>query len=89
MPIKKSASKHLRQTKKRTVKHNQTKRELKEYIKKTRQAITAGDKAQLQEYAKNLQQVIDKAAQKKVIKPNSAARRKARLMRNINQVLSS
>jgi len=87
MPIKKSAIKHLRQTKKRTGRNSKIKSELKEFIKKARKAISVGDKTKLQELSIRLQKIIDKAAQKRVIKKNNAARKKSRLMKQINTVL--
>jgi small subunit ribosomal protein S20 len=87
MPIKKSAIKHLRQTKKRTARNSKVKSELKEFIKKARKAVLIKDKTKLQELSQKLQKVIDKAAQKRVIKKNNAARKKSRLMRQINAVL--
>ena len=89
MPIKKSAIKHLRQIKKITQRNNQAKKDLKQFVKEVRRAITARDKDKLTEYGKNLQKVIDKAAKRKVIKPNNAARRKSRLTRQMDAVLKS
>lgn len=89
MPIKKAAIKHLRQIKKRTQRNEQAKKEFKQFIKDVKRAIIARDKEKLTQYAKNLQKVIDKAAHKKVIKQNNAARRKSRLARQLNTVLKS
>ena len=89
MPIKHSAIKHLRQTKNRTERNSKVKRELKEFVKSVRKAISVKDKTKLQEIVVKLQKVIDKAAQKRIIKKNNAARRKSRLMKQVNAVLSS
>ena len=88
MPIKQAAFKHLRQTKKRTVRNAAVKQELKNFTKAVRKAIYAKDKGKLQEYKQKLQKVIDKASQKKVIKPENAARRKSRLTKQISSALS-
>lgn len=89
MPIKKSAIKHLRQTKKITQRNNQAKKDLKQFVKDVRRAIIARDKDKIAQYGKNLQKVIDKAAKRKVIKPNNAARKKSRLTRQMEAVLKS
>jgi small subunit ribosomal protein S20 len=89
MPIKKSAFKHLRQTKKRTQKNIGVKKNLKEFVKKVRKTIVAKDKEKLQGISSELQKVLDKAAKKCVIKKNTAARKKSRLMRQINLVLKA
>jgi len=89
MPIKKSAIKHLRQTKQLTVRNNKVKRDLREFVKSVRQAVAAKDKKKLNELAPRLQKVIDKAAQARVIKIGTASRKKSRLMSQVNVVLAS
>jgi len=89
MPIKQSAIKYLRQTKKKTLKNIRVKRKLKDFIKDVRKALRSNDKEKLIEYKAKLQKMFDKAAQKKIIKPNNAARRKSRLMGQINVVTNS
>jgi len=86
MPIKKSAIKHLRQTKRATLRNNQVRRELKEFIKLVRKAISKKDKTKLQEYQSKLNKILDKAAQKRVIAKNKAARYKSRLTKQINSI---
>lgn len=88
MPIKKSAIKHLRQTKKKTARNVKVKSKLREFVKDVRRAIRENDKKRLEELSLNLQKVIDKAYHAKVIKKNTASRKKSRLMRQINTVLS-
>jgi ribosomal protein S20 len=58
-------------------------------VKKVRQSIVAKDKEKLQGISSELQKVLDKAAKKCVIKKNTAARKKSRLMRQINLVLKA
>lgn len=86
MPQKKSAAKALRQSKKIAI-HNKTiKDNVKNLIKKTKKAVEtkAGDKAL--ESVKEAIKAIDKAAQKKIIKKNTAARKKSRLMKKVNSL---
>jgi len=87
MPIKQSAIKYLRQTKKRTERNQKIKKELKEFIKDIRKAVVLNDKTKLQELSQRLQKLVDKAAQKRIIKKNNASRKKSRLMKQINMVL--
>lgn len=86
MPQKKSAVKALRQAKKLAIHNKKIKDDIKTLIKKTKKAIEAGAKDQALELAKQAIKAIDKAAQKKIIKKNSAARKKSRLMKKINAV---
>ena len=87
MPQTKQAIKALKQDTKRHEKNRVVKAALKTTLKKTRQAITAGkvEEASLRKALKD----IDKAAQKRLIKKNTAARKKSRLMKNFNKSKSS
>ena len=79
MPNTKSAEKRLRQNKKRRL-HNKTiKSSLKTQLRKVREAV-AGDDLNASENAfQALVKNLDRAAAKKVIHPNAAARLKSRL----------
>lgn len=79
MPIKKSAKKYMRVTAKNTVRNKIVTGVVKSAIKKTREAVTAGNVSEAQEWLKKANKSLDKAAQKKVIKKNTAARKKSRL----------
>lgn len=81
--MKKQAYKALRQSKKRHEKNRVIKATLKTTIKKTRQAIVEKT-MRLEELQKTLRD-LDKAAQKKLIKKNTASRKKSRLMRQFNK----
>lgn len=89
MPIKKAAYKHLRQTKGRTVKNSLIKQSLKRFAKAAVKSANAGNKEQLAEYKKNAQKMFAKAAQARIIKKNTAARRTSRLMKRINKALAA
>lgn len=86
MPIKKAAFKHLRQTKVRTSANKSVKTKLREHIKKARALITAKDKAKATDAVKSATKLIDKAAQNKVIKKNTASRYKSRLTAGLNKL---
>jgi small subunit ribosomal protein S20 len=79
MPIKKAAKKYMRVTAKNTVRNKIVTGVVKSAIKKTREALSADNIAEAQEWLKKASKAIDKAAQKKVIKKNTAARKKSRL----------
>lgn len=59
---------------------------VKTYITKAERLITAKELAPAKEAAAQAVSALDKAAQKGVIHPNNAARRKSRLMKKLNQI---
>lgn len=79
MPIKKSAKKYMRVTAKNTLRNKIVTGTVKSAIKKTREAVSAGNVKEAQEWLKTASKALDKAAQKKIIKKNTAARKKSRL----------
>lgn len=79
MPIKKSAKKYMRVTKRKTEKNKRIKGLFKSAIKKTRESIHAEKTEEAKEWLKKSIKALDKAAQKKVIHKNTAARKKSRL----------
>lgn len=89
MPIKKAAFKHLRQTKKRTAANSFARNRLVQFVKQVKKAIRAKDSARIAEYLKQAQKIIDKAAQARIIKTNTAARRKSRLIKAMHKVVKS
>lgn len=79
MPIKKSAKKYMRVTERKTLRNRVVKGVFKSAIKKTKESLAAGKIKEAQESLKVAIKAIDKAAQKKVLKKNTAARSKSRL----------
>lgn len=79
VPIKKSAKKYMRVTERKTLRNKVVKGVFRNAIKKTRENIAAADVTKAQENLKAAIKALDKAAQKKVIKKNTAARKKSRL----------
>ena len=86
MPIKKSAKKYMRVTEHKTQKNTKIKGVFKSAIKATREAISKGDVKSAQDSLKKAQKALDKAAQKKVIHKNTAARRKSRLNAAVKKI---
>ncbi len=92
MPIKQSAKKYLRQTKKHRVLNLARAKAVKDVTKKIKKLIAAGQaelSSSQKEEAKKLiadaYQAIDKAAKRGVIKKNTAASKKSRLMKMLNK----
>jgi small subunit ribosomal protein S20 len=77
MPITKSAKKALRQTAHRTIRNTQTKNNIKKLHKQARKLIAAQKHQEAQALLPQLQQAVDKAAKRGIIKQNTASRRKA------------
>lgn len=86
MPIKKAAFKHLRQTKKRTLRNKKVKNNLRQLIKKSRKLIEAKKKDEAKEWVNKAVKALDKSAQSKIIKKNKASRLKSRLLRRLNKL---
>lgn len=87
MPIKKSAKKYMRVTERKTEKNKKIKGQFKSAIKKTRESIHTGKADEAKEWLKKSIQALDKAAQKKVIHKNTAARRKSRLNKLVKSAI--
>lgn len=86
MPIKKSAKKYMRVTKRKTEKNTRTKGTFRSTIKKTQEALAKNDVAKAQEFLKKSLKAIDKAIQKKVLKKNTGARKKSRLNKKVKEL---
>ncbi len=87
MPIKRSAEKALRQTKRRTAKNQSVKIGVKKTIKELEKKLAAKDKKAVRELMPKVAQVLDKAAKVKVLNKNTAARQKSRLQKAVNKIL--
>lgn len=87
MPIKKSAKKYMRVTERKTEKNRKIKGSFRSAIKKTSEAVVKGDAATAKEWLQKSIQALDKAAQKKVIHKNTAARKKSRLNKQVKALV--
>ena len=80
-----SAIKEIRRSERRR-KINQVHRtKARTYVKRTRALVAAGQFDEAEVAAREAMSALDRAAQKGIIHKNNAARRKARLMRHLNQ----
>jgi small subunit ribosomal protein S20 len=83
MPHTKSAKKSLRQDQKRRDRNRAVKKGLKAEIKKFLTAVTAGNADAAKTEFVACVKKLDKAAARRVIHPNAAARKKSQLARKL------
>ncbi|HEX3150144.1 MAG TPA: 30S ribosomal protein S20 [Gemmataceae bacterium] len=83
MPHTKSAKKSLRQDQKRRDRNRAVKKALKTELKKFQTAVKAGDTETAKKEFVAVVKKLDKAAARKVIHPNKAARAKSQLARQL------
>jgi small subunit ribosomal protein S20 len=83
-----SAKKQARASVRRTLRNRAVRSEVKTKIVKARRTMTEGPVAESERYAVALEAIraLDRAASKGVLHPNNAARRKARLTRQLVKV---
>ncbi len=84
MPIKKAAVKALKQSKKSALRNFKVKQNIKDLMKDSIQLIDGKKNEGLAEKIKSAVKSIDRAVQKKIIKKNTGARKKSRLMKKFN-----
>ena len=84
---KKSVLKRIRQTERRRAINRAHKSRLRTQLKKFRQAVTSGNRAQAQELLRPMLSLIDRSIQKGILHPNTAGRTKSRLMRRYHAVV--
>jgi len=91
LPVTKSAQKQVRVTERRRLRNKSIRSRCKTNITKAERLIFSGELESAQKAVVAAISSLDKAAEKGVIHPNNAARRKARLMKKLNeaQALSS
>lgn len=73
-------------TARKTAKNARIKGAFRSAAKKTSEAIAKGDKALAKEWFQKTAKALDKAAQKKVIHKNTAARKKSRLNKALKAI---
>jgi len=89
LPITKSAKKEMRKTAHRTVTNKAVRSRVKTMIVKTENQLAAGDVDDARKTMTAAISSLDNAANKKVIHPNNAARRKSRLMKKANKAAAA
>ena len=83
MPNIKSVIKDVKKSRERRVRNQDTKSKIKTLVKKTKAAMDTKSE-QVTPLVNETVSIIDKAAKRGIIHPNSAARRKSRLMKRAN-----
>ena len=86
MPHSNSAKKRVRQNEQTRMANKASKSEMRTQMKKTKQAIEAGDAELAKKEMVATARKLDKAAKRNVIHPNKAAREKSHLQREINEM---
>lgn len=89
MPVTKSAQKEMRVTERRRVQNKSIRSLCKTNITKAEKLIFAGELEAAQQAVVTATSSLDKAAEKGVIHPNNAARRKSRLLSKVNEARAS
>ncbi len=82
----KSQIKRNKTNEKRRVRNQAVKSELKTLVRKTREAVEAGDKELAEENLRIASRKLDVAVSKGVIHRNQAAKRKSKLAARVNQM---
>jgi len=85
LPVSKSAQKQVRVTERKRLKNKSITSLCKTSITRAEKLIFSGELKAAQEAVAVAITSLDKAAEKGVIHPNNAARRKSRLMKKLNQ----
>lgn len=79
--------KQMRQNARRRARNQHFRSAARTYIKKARRLIAEGNLEEAQTVARQAISTLDRAAVKGILHRNNVARRKARLMRQLNQAL--
>lgn len=85
MPIKQSAKKYLRASKKRALENLKIKKNFKEAVKKVQELVKESKSEEARKAFQLAQKTLDKAAKVGVIKKNTASRKKSRLAKMIKK----
>lgn len=83
MPITASAKKALRSSKKKRVFNLRRKNEMQNVIKQYKKLVLAKKADEAKKLIPKLQKAIDKAQKRRIIKKNTASRKKSRLLKII------
>lgn len=89
MPNTKTAIKQVRVSERRRVRNKAVRTQAKTRITGAEKLIFSGELDKAREAVLAAISALDKAAEKGIIHPNNAARRKARLMKKLNQASSA
>jgi len=88
MPHSKSSQKQVRTVERRRLRNKSTRSLCKTNITKADRLIFSANLDAAREATKTAISSLDKAAEKGIIHPNNAARRKSRLLKRLNQAIA-
>jgi small subunit ribosomal protein S20 len=86
MPVTKSAQKALRQSRRRRTFNLRRLTKMRSSVKRIKDLVKEGKKAEALKILPKTYQAIDKAAKRGVIKKNTASRKKSRLTKAIERI---
>ena len=89
MPNLRNAKKALRQSERRRVRNKAAKEQIAYLFRRVRKALEAQDTDKVKAWLPKALKAVDKAAGKGIMKKNTAARKKSRLMKKVNAFLQS
>ena len=89
MPNIKQARKQARNSQKRQMRNRAVRSRTKTFITRAEKLVFAGEVESAQAAVAESIRALDRAAEKGIIHPNNAARRKSRLMKKLNQAQAS
>jgi len=89
MPVKKSAIKRLKQSQKKAVANKTIKDNIDYLMRHAKKEIETNSKDKAKDLVLKAQKAIDKAIKHKVLKKNTGARKKSRLMKRFNEMAKS
>lgn len=89
MPKIKQAQKRARNSEKRQMINRAVRSRAKTFVTRAEKLVFAGEMESAQEAVAASIKALDRAAEKGIIHPNNAARRKSRLMKKLNQAQAS
>ena len=89
MPVSKSTQKQVRVAERRRLRNKSIRSLVKTNITKAERLIFSGELESVQKAVVAAISSLDKAAEKGIIHPNNAARRKSRLMKKLSEALAS
>lgn len=84
MPNTKSAKADVIKSRKRRLRNQSVRSAIKTFVKKTRATIAEGNLEAAQAIFNATSSLVDKAAKRRIIHKNTAARRKSRLAKRLN-----
>ena len=85
MPVIKSAQKRMRVSEKKELRNKSVRSLCKTNVTKAERLLLGGEPETAKKAVLTAVSSLDKAAEKGIIHPNNAARRKSRLVRKLNQ----